>query len=208
MAKTDIWPTVGTERETLAADLHSLSDDQWSTRSLCGDWTVRDVLAHMTAVAQISLPGLLPKLISSGFNVNRLQAKDIERFSGRTPSDTLAEFQSIVGARKSPPGPADTVLGETILHAEDIRRPLTIAHQYPPEALVELADFYKGSNLVLGAKRRIAGVHLRATDTSWAHGSGSEVAGPMLSILMVMTGRMAALDDLEGDGVETLRSRS
>jgi len=109
---------------------------------------------------------------------------------------------------KHPPGPADTWLGETIVHAEDIRRPLGIGHQYPTEAVVQVASFYQGSNLLIGSKKRIEGLTLRATDAEWSHGTGPEVSGPILSLVMAMTGRKAALDDLTGDGVATLRSRS
>ena len=42
---TDIWPAIHGERKALAADLRALGDDDWATPSLCGDWTVRDVLA-------------------------------------------------------------------------------------------------------------------------------------------------------------------
>jgi hypothetical protein len=73
---------------------------------------------------------------------------------------------------------------------------------------VRVADFYKGSNLLIGSKRRIAGLTLLATDTEWSHGSGPEVAGPILSLVMAMTGRKAPIDDLTGEGVASLRSRS
>lgn len=33
------------------------------------------------------------------------------------------------------------------------------------------------------------------------------MTGPAISLLMAMTGRAAALDDLSGEGVATLRSR-
>ena len=71
----------------------------------------------------------------------------------------------------------------------------------------KVAEFYKRSNLVLGAKKRIAGLKLRATDADWTHGDGPEVSGPMVSLVMAMTGRKAAIEDLKGDGVDTLRSR-
>jgi hypothetical protein len=73
--------------------------------------------------------------------------------------------------------------------------------------VVEVADFFKKSNLIIGAKRRIDGLSLRATDVTWSHGSGPEVAGPILSLVMAMTGRKAALGDLSGEGVATLGSR-
>ena len=93
------------------------------------------------------------------------------------------------------------------MHAEDIRRPLGIEHHYPAEAVVRVADFYKGSNLLIGSKNRIDGLSLRATDADWSHGTGPEVSGPIMSLVMAMTGRKAADDDLSGDGVATLRSR-
>ena len=100
-----------------------------------------------------------------------------------------------------------TWLGETIVHGEDIRRPVGITHMYPTEALVGVADFFKGSNLVIGSKKRIAGLKLNATDADWTHGYGPEVSGPMVTLVMAITGRKAAIEDLKGDGVETLRSR-
>lgn len=207
MTTTDVWTTVHAEREALAADLRTISADQWATPSLCSDWTVRDVLAHMTATAEITPASFFAKLVGSGFSFSRLQAKDITRTLGASPADTLARFEAATGLTSRPPGPVDTVLGETIVHGEDIRRAIGIQHTYPTEALVRTADFFKGSNLLLGTKNRIAGLSMRATDTEWRHGSGPEVAGPILALLMAMTGRKAELDELTGDGVSTLRSR-
>jgi hypothetical protein len=48
---------------------------------------------------------------------------------------------------------------------------------------------------------------LRATDAGWNHGDGPAVEGPILDLLLAMTGRTAALDSLSGEGVSTLRSR-
>src|SRR5207245_1439141 len=53
MATTSPWPLIHAEREALIADLGTLTDQQWATRSLCGAWTVRDVLGHMTAIAKM-----------------------------------------------------------------------------------------------------------------------------------------------------------
>jgi len=203
----DIWPVIHAERKALAADLKVLDEDQWSMPSLDQDWTVRDVVAHMTATAKISPASFFTKIIGSGFSFSRMQAQDIATQRGSSPADTLAAFESIQASVKHPPGPADTMLGETIIHAEDIRRPLGIKHDYPTDAVVQVADFFKGSNLIIGAKRRIAGLTLRATDADWYHGTGPEVSGPILSLVMGMTGRKAATDQLTGEGVATLRAR-
>ena len=207
MTGVDVWPVVHRERMALAEDLVPLTEEQWSTSSLCPRWTVRNVLAHMSGTAQITPATFLPKLIGSGFSFERLQAKGIAANLGTSGADTLSHFEAIVASEKRPPGPKDTILGETIIHAEDIRRALGIAHKYPPDAVVELADFFKGSNMIIGTKNRINGLRLNASDTEWSHGSGPEVSGPMLSLLMAMTGRKPVLQDLAGDGVATLRER-
>jgi uncharacterized protein (TIGR03083 family) len=204
----DIWPVIHAERKSLAGDLRPLADEQWTTASLCDGWTVRDVLAHMTSAANLTPPVFFATLIGSGFSFEKLQAKGIAAHRGDSPADTLADFEKAQASVKHPPGPANTWLGEVIVHSQDIRRPLGIEHQYPTEAVVQVADFYKGSNALIGSKNRIAGLTLRATDTGWSHGTGPEVSGPILSLVMAMTGRQAAIDDLEGDGVATLRARA
>jgi uncharacterized protein (TIGR03083 family) len=208
MDKSDIWPVIHAERKALATDLQALDAEQWQAASLCGQWTVRDVTAHMTATAKITPPAFFTKLAMSGFNFGRLQDKDITAEKGASPADTLDRFDAVVNSEKHPPGPIDSWLGEAILHAEDIRRPLAIQHEYPTDAVVRLADFYKGSNLVVGTKRRIEGLTLRATDADWSHGSGPEVSGPIMPLVMAMTGRKIALDNLTGEGVATLRTRA
>jgi uncharacterized protein (TIGR03083 family) len=202
----DTWPVIHAERKALAEDLQDRTGDDWATASLCRQWTVRDVLAHMTSTTSLTPPAFFAKLAASGFSFDKLQEKGVAGNRGSSPADTLARFEAVVTSVKHPPGPADTWLGETIVHAEDIRRPLGIEHMYPTEAVVQVADFYKGSNLLIGSKRRIGGVMLRATDADWSHGTGPEVSGPILSLVMAMTGRQAPLDDLTGDGVATLRS--
>jgi uncharacterized protein (TIGR03083 family) len=203
----DIWPVIHAERRALAADLRTAGSADWATTSLCTEWTVRDVLAHMTSTAKMTPPAFFAGLAGSGFSFDKLQEKGVAANRGDAPADTLAGFDSVLTYVKHPPGPADTWLGETIVHSEDIRRPLGIKHAYPTEAVVRVAEFYQGSNLLIGSKRRIAGLALRATDTAWAHGAGPEVSGPILSLVLAMTGRKAPLEDLEGDGVAELRTR-
>ena len=75
---------------------------------------------------------------------------------------------------------------------------------------MQVADFYKNSNLLIGSKKRIDGLRLVATDTTWSHGAGPTVPtvqGPILSLVLAMTGRADALADLEGDGIPELRTR-
>ena len=206
-ADFDLWATIAKEREALAGDLASLTDEQWKTASLCEGWTVEQVLGHMTATAETTPPSFFVNILKNGFNFTKMANADIAERTAKGPAATLAGFRSIVSSRKHPPGPNQSWLGETIVHSEDIRRPLGISHSYDAAGLRAVADFYKGSNLIIGAKKRIAGLQLKATDADWTHGTGPLVEGPMAALVMAMTGRKAAYDDLTGEGVSTLRSR-
>jgi uncharacterized protein (TIGR03083 family) len=208
VASSNPWPLIHAERAALVADLEPLPDERWATPSLCEGWSVRDVLAHMTATAKITPPRFLARFAGSGFRFNAMVARGVAEEGGATPQDALARFRARIDATTHPPGPIDTMVGEVVLHGEDIRRPLGIAHAYPPEAVTRCLDFYKGSNLLLGTRRRIAGLTLRATDLEWSTGTGPEVTGPAVSLLLAMTGRSAALADLSGPGLPTLTSRT
>jgi uncharacterized protein (TIGR03083 family) len=204
---SDVWPAIHAERKALAADLDGLAANEWDTASLCEGWTVRDVVAHMTAATKLNGPKFFGRLVGSGFSFERVQNKGIAAERGSSPADTLARFKAQIDSTGRPPGPVETMLGETIVHPEDIRRALGIRHTYPTDTVVQVADFFKGSNLIIGTKKRIAGLTLRATDADWNHGDGPAVEGPILDLLLAMTGRTAALDSLSGEGVSTLRSR-
>ena len=74
MANSDSWATIHTERQALADDLHALPDGKWSTASLCDGWSVRDVLGHMTATAELTPRKFFSGLIGSGFRFGTMQA--------------------------------------------------------------------------------------------------------------------------------------
>ncbi len=205
---TDMWTTIAAERRALADDLAALPTESWSTQSLCEDWTVQDVLGHMTSTAALTPPAFLAGFIASGFDFEKFAAKGIARHRGSSPEEALQNFRARQDATTAPPGPKLSWLGETIVHSEDIRRPLGIQHTYPTDAVRSVLDFYQGSNTLIGTKRRIDGLALRATDTDWSHGSGAAVEGPILSLLIAATGRGEACVDLTGEGVATLRARA
>jgi uncharacterized protein (TIGR03083 family) len=159
----------------------------------------------MTGTAEKTMLNFFPSLAANGFNLSKLQGKDITRIEAA--GDVLGAFKAAMGRSTAPPGPTLTWLGETLVHGDDIRRPLGIKYAYPADAAAAVADSYSSTNLVMGAKKRIAGVKLVATDTDWSHGDGPEASGPMMALLMVIAGRKPALADLSGDGVATLSSR-
>jgi uncharacterized protein (TIGR03083 family) len=207
MVADDVWPVVHAERRALAEDLAGLTAQQWRTPSLSEGRTVEQTLAHMTATAKTTPPKFLAKMAGAGFRFDRMADAAVAVESAGGPAATLERFRAVERSTSAPPGPATSWLGETLVHAEDIRRPLGLTHSYPTDAVTRVIDFYAGSNLLIGGKRRVAGLTLRATDATWSRGSGPVVEGPAMALLMATAGRRAALDDLAGPGLETLRNR-
>ena len=201
------WSLVHAERAALAADLADLTGQQWATPSLCAGLTVREVLAHLTAGASLGPARWLAGVIRCRFDFDAMVAMRLAEQLGVSPAETLARFRGVVTSTTKAPVPVVAVLGEAIVHGEDIRRPLGLRRDYPVTALTPPATYYQGSNQVVPAKRRIAGLRLQASDGPFATGSGPLVSGRTLALIMAMTGRGAACDELAGDGAATLRAR-
>jgi uncharacterized protein (TIGR03083 family) len=203
-----LWPAVHAERAALAADLTGLTDEQWATPSLCLGLSVREVLAHITAGASLNPVRWFAGVLRCRFDFDKQVAMRLAEQLGATPAETLARFQGVVRSTTAPPLPRVALLGEAVVHGEDIRRPLGIDHDYPIEVVTQLANFYTGSDLMLVGKSRVAGLRLVATDGPFTVGAGALVSGTTLAITMASAGRAEYCDDLTGEGVETLRARS
>jgi hypothetical protein len=53
----------------------------------------------------------------------------------------------------------------------------------------------------------MAGFRLAATDVEWSAGDGPEVRAPIEAILLVLTGRLVALPQLDGEGAAGLTAQ-
>ncbi|MBC6447772.1 maleylpyruvate isomerase family mycothiol-dependent enzyme [Actinokineospora xionganensis] len=204
---TGIWPLAHAERAALAADLADLTDLQWATPSLSTGLTVREVLAHLTAAASLTPARWLAGVIRCRFDFDKQVATRLAQHLGLTPADTLARFRQVITSTTKPPLPVVAMLGEAVVHAEDIRRPLGLRRDYPITTLTRLAEYYRGSDLVVLGKGRVGGLRLVATDGPFTTGSGPLVSGTTLALIMAITGRAHYCEELDGDGVAVLRDR-
>jgi uncharacterized protein (TIGR03083 family) len=206
----EIWDAVGDETLDLVERLAELDDEQWNSPSLCALWRVRDVLAHLTAGAEgaFRVGAIFGGMLRHGFNYNRWVAADGQLRGQQDPGVVLKALRSGAADRKARPGARPvTGLAHVLIHGQDMCRPLGIKRDLPEAHLVPVADFVKDDRFIFGAKKRIAGLKLTATDMDWSHGQGPEVMGPAEALVMMMAGRLVALDDLSGQGKASLVSR-
>jgi uncharacterized protein (TIGR03083 family) len=207
MKSNETWKHIHAERAALAETLGGLSEDQWDAASWCEGWSVRETTGHIVAAAEQTPVNFYKELISAGFKFNVFTERGAKRLGALRPDELVRRLHARTSTTNHPPAPVMAMLGEIIVHGQDIRRPLGLEHRAPEAAMVAVADSWKNSNLLIGAKRRIAGLRLRASDCSWVHGDGPEVAGPLQSLILGMTGRKAAHADLTGDGLAVLARR-
>ena len=192
----------------MADTLGSLSSDQWTTPSWCRGWSVQDTAGHILAAAEQTPANFYKELFLAGFRFHVFTDRAAKRLADIGPDQLVSRLRARTTTTNHPPAPVMAMLGEIVVHGEDIRRPLGLEHQSPRPALVAVADSWKNSNLLIGAKRRIAGLRLRATDTEWAHGDGPEVSGPLVSLILAMVGRTQVHPDLAGEGLAVLSNRT
>lgn len=205
---SDITAMTQAERESLLGYVQNMSEDQWATMTVCDPWTVRHLVAHLTALGNQTAPNFFTGLIRSGFSFDKFVARDLEKYNQGSTDDLLQRFTASIEDPKTPPGPKYVALGEFMMHGEDIRRALGDRGEHDPSHVAALGELYAKTGGPIGGKKRITGLRLRATDGDWTLGDGPEVAGPGIDLIRAMTGRTEALDHCEGDGVATLRSRS
>ena len=204
----DLWPAIHTERAALIADLESLDDTSWDVPSGARGWSVHDVVAHLVDTARTTRLGFLVGLARARFDFDRQNARGIERFRGRTPAETLARLREAAPRTTAPPGGIESRLVEEVVHGEDVRRPLGIVRHYPVETVVAALRYQAGTGASMGgAKDRVEGLRLVATDAELTIGDGPEVRGTALALLLALTGRPTTPDPLTGDGAPTLTAR-
>jgi uncharacterized protein (TIGR03083 family) len=207
VTKDETWDRIHAERSAMADTWEALTPEQWEAASWCDGWTVHATAGHILAAAEQTIPNFYKEFVQAGFRFNVFADRAARRLAEVPPDQMVRRLRARTTTTNHPPAPVVVMLGEIVVHGEDIRRPLGIAHDVPADSLVAVADNYVKTNLLLGAKRRVAGLRLVASDVNWSHGRGPEVNGPLLSMIQAMSGRSGVLGDLSGDGAAVLAGR-
>ncbi|MGZ6950581.1 MAG: maleylpyruvate isomerase family mycothiol-dependent enzyme [Acidimicrobiia bacterium] len=207
----DTWQLIDAERTDFADLCDSLTPAQWDTTTLCDKWRVRDVVAHVTEGATMTFGRALSAIARYRFRVGVMLEQEAIRGGAASPDELRRDLRATVGVRRTPPGvkPAG-VLADEVIHQQDVRRVLGSPRRVDEDRLRTALDETKDTRLgLLPGKKRVAGLHLQATDIDWATGEPGrpEVRGPGEALLLAIAGRTVALADLTGAGVDTLRAR-
>ena len=202
-----LWSAVHAERAALADDLAGLDDAQWAQRSLCGRWVIEEVVAHLTAAASIGPLRWFASVLGARFDFELHNERRLGEHRGATPAETFERFRRVITSTTAPLGPTAAWLGEVVVHAQDIRRPLGLLRIPPVDVVTPVACFYARRDFAVASRSAVSGLRLEATDGPFATGIGPLVSGTTLALTMAMAARRAYYDELAGPGVATLRAR-
>ena len=203
----ELWTLAHSERAALAEELAGLGAEQWRHDTLCGEWDVEQVVAHLTAAASLNQWQWLRSMLGARFRPDVHNQRRLAEHCGSTPAETLDLFRAVITSTTAPSQHTPAYLGEVVVHAQDIRQPLRLARTPSIEALTPVANFFAQRNFTVASHTHAADLQLRADDGPFAAGTGPLVTGPTLALVMSMAGRVPYLAELDGPGVPTLRSR-
>jgi uncharacterized protein (TIGR03083 family) len=205
MDRDEVWRTIHTERAALADILQTLSAADWEQKSLCAGWTIRDVAAHVISSPAATPSQVVAAMVRARGNYNSAIYAEAKRQAARPVKEILADYRTYDGSRRHPIGTTRLdVLLDVLVHTQDIVIPLARRHDMPLKGAAAAADRVWRRAFPFRAASRFRGFRLAATDVAWSVGHGAPVEGPMEAILLLLTGRRAALHRLTGEGVDRL----
>ena len=212
-----VWAAIDDQRGRTADLLAQLTEEQWRHRSLCEGWTVRHVAAHLTLQQQhvrdvAAFVARNPSMLRSvTLNATIRESAVIQ---SRLPTgEIIGRIRAMIGSRRHNAfvTPLET-LTDVLVHSQDIAVPLGVKLEMPPSASAFAATRRwdtRGTRLsTVFRPLPLEGYRLAATDADWTRGQGPEVAGPIGALLLLLTGRSAALGHLTGEGADALRAAS
>jgi uncharacterized protein (TIGR03083 family) len=194
------------ERLGLADFLDDLEGADWEVPSLCTGWTVHDVVAHLTLSTRTTLPGMVRGMVRARGDWERMEFDAArKRAAAFGPAELIEQFRETAASTRRAPlsAPLDPLV-DVLVHGQDIARPLGRVRPTPEQQTIAALEHVVSSPFY-GARKRLRGVRLVATDVDWSRGDGQDEArGPAGDLLLLATGRAAGLPGVTGPGAERL----
>lgn len=202
------WAEIAAARRALAATLADLTPDEWEEPSLCSEWRVKDVAAHvaMTSAGEPTTWEVLTGLIRARGDLWGFGRDIAVAWAQRPTADIVRTLHTGAMSRSMPPGTnAAKVLLDVLVHTQDIVVPLGRGHPVPSRAGLASLHLAWRTGWPFHARKRLVGVSLVASDADVVLGSGPQVEAPLGSLLLLTTARdTSSVPHLTGPGVALL----
>jgi uncharacterized protein (TIGR03083 family) len=201
------------QQERISALGHSLTDEQWTSASLCDGWRVCDVFGHMTVGFATPLPVIIAKIVKKRGNVAAASAiASVEMASAHTQPDLLALYDA---SRAKPKGigrllKARDGTADNFVHELDVRRAIGVDGSLDPALTVGVLDaLCSVKSAIFAPAKTAAGFDFAATDVEWTRpvDGAPHIEGPSEDLALAIAGRRLGLAGLTGNGVALLAER-
>jgi uncharacterized protein (TIGR03083 family) len=186
---TDPQSWVAPTYEGLADLLAGAPVETWNAPSLCEQWLVRHVIAHVTMPVRLTPEQFGAEMAAAGGDFAVLSDTVATRDASLPVGDLLDQLRSPSLHTWQPPGGgAAGALSHAVIHSLDVTIALDRPAVAPPEAATAVLDQLTAANgTVFGID--LTGVRLDATDTGWSWGSGQLVSADSGSLVALLSGR-------------------
>lgn len=197
-------------RRLFADTVDALGDAHAGDPTLCEGWDVRTLTGHQLQPVRVPSWWFL---LTAARTRSMARACDViaARLSDRPLREVSAELREKADTPARPwyigvAGP----YADSCIHLRDLAQPQGLPVTVPTERWVAVLGIIvspRGQESFLPTTGFLDGVRWQADDADWAHGEGPTVTGSAEALAMTMSGRTACLDQLAGDGLETVRRR-
>lgn len=199
------WERAGRLRRDLADIAEGLSEEQLQAPTLCEQWTAQGVVCHVAGFVTTSFPKFMWTVAKNRGNFDKASQEMANTELARPFADVLADLRG--KATKSsalPMFPEELTMADTMIHIQDIRRPLGLDGGFDDESKRAALDFLTEHKMAttLVDRKPLEGVKLSPTDLDWSWGDGAEITGTAEAIMMAMANRPSAMADISGPGAD------
>jgi uncharacterized protein (TIGR03083 family) len=163
---------------------------------------VRQVLGHLIVAAKPPTGRFAIEVAKAWGSFDKANDR-LARLEAEQPTaELIARYRERIAERNTPPGfGPEAPLSDILLHSLDVRLPLGLATDRPPERYAPaLETILSRLGARVFAPGRRPSLHWVATDHLWTYGTGEEVRGTMADLTLAASGRGIRVDALAGPG--------
>jgi uncharacterized protein (TIGR03083 family) len=185
---TDLRSWVAPTYERLA-DLLAATPGAWDAPSLCENWLVRHVIAHVTMPVRLTPQQFGVELAAAGGDFTVLSDTVAARDAALPRAELLGHLRAPeLHAWQPPGGGAAGALSHAVIHSLDVTIALDQPTVAPADALVAVLDRLAAADGALFGVD-LTDVRLEATDADWHRGGGQRVRADSGALVALLSGR-------------------
>lgn len=184
-------------RLRLCDDLSELTESDFAVKSWCEGWSVLDTLGHLVYLAELTRPRFFREFTASGFRPDAMLEHHAKRLSAEGPKQLIERLREHAGGRFHVPlSPPTVIVGEVVVHANDMLRPLGRRFDVPGSDLLGVLEAYRRVGRIAFRTKRPE-MHLVALDADWSYGEGPQRRGTCTDLVLLLANRQQVISELD-----------